>query len=381
MKAAVLSGCPPPGKCARRVLYPALFLTAVGLVMVFSTLAGRLAARGEPADLMDPLWEQSAKLAAGLLALAVGYAANPSFWLERHRLVFGAAVALLALVLVPGLGVVQHGARRWLDLGIGFQPVELARVALVIHLAARLGGSRRSAETDARSLAGVLATVSLPVILLLFQPDFGSALFFVGLTFLVLLLAGVPIAHLAAVAGAGLSVVLLAGLGLDHVRHRIAAFLDPALGYQARQSLLALGAGGLLGSGLGAGITKLGYLPMVSNDFVLAAVGEEAGFVGTSLVLFAFVALLWGGLGTAHRQRNPARYLLASGLALSLALQALLNVAVVTAAVPTKGIALPFVSSGGSSLVACLFAVGLLARLAAETEGRPAALQDGGNDG
>ncbi len=365
---------------ARSLQGVVLFLLLLGAVMIFSTRGPGAALDGGFAAAWGPLLQQGVKVTVGVLLFALGASLAPRRLLRHADLLLLLAFVLLALVWIPGVGAKINGARRWFSFGPGFQPVELARVALIVWLAARLDRIGPGVKDFAR---GLLPTAAVPgglAVLLLLQPDFGSALFFVGLSSLLLILAGARVTHFAGMLLVALPILIgYAATSLGHVQRRIEQFLSADLGHQAKQSLLALGSGGLTGVDLGAGMSKLGYLPMVSSDFILAAIGEELGFVGTSLVILAFLLFTILGARVAFAQRSIGTFVLAAGLTLSIAMQAIVNVAVVTAAVPTKGIALPFLSAGGSSLALSLFAVGVLVRLArAPDDAAPAELPEAG---
>jgi len=340
-------------------------LLLLGLVMIHATRSPLVAQEAGVDVAWGPLLKQAAKLAVGVLMFALGLSLEPKRLLRLSPWILGATAALLAVVWIPGVGAELNGARRWFAFGPGFQPVEAARVALIIWLAARLERVGPGVRDLTRGLLPTAAVPAALAFLLLMQPDFGSALFFLGLSSLMLLLAGARASHFALVGAVALPfIALYASTSLQHVQYRIEQFLAPGLGHQAEQSLLALGTGGVSGVDLGAGMAQLGYLPMVSSDFILAAIGEQLGFIGTSIVVLSFVLFTLLGGRVALAQPTMGRFLLAAGLTLSIAIQAIVNVAVVTAATPTKGIALPFISAGGSSLALSLFAVGVLVRLA-----------------
>ncbi|MFG0320528.1 MAG: FtsW/RodA/SpoVE family cell cycle protein [Planctomycetota bacterium JB042] len=367
---------------ARSLQGVVLFLLLLGAVMIYSTRAPGAALDGGFAAAWGPLLQQGAKVLVGVLLFALGASLSPRRLLRHADLLLLLAFVLLALVWIPGVGAKINGARRWFSFGPGFQPVELARVALIVWLAARLDRIGPGVKDFARGLLPTAAVPGVLAVLLLLQPDFGSALFFVGLSSLLLILAGARVTHFAGMLLVALPILIgYAATSLGHVQRRIDQFLSADLGHQAKQSLLALGSGGLTGVDLGAGMSKLGYLPMVSSDFILAAIGEELGFVGTSLVILSFLLFTILGARVAFAQRSIGTFVLAAGLTLSIAMQAIVNVAVVTAAVPTKGIALPFLSAGGSSLALSLFAVGVLVRLArTPEEAAPAELPDVGTE-
>ncbi len=353
-------------KTARSILLIVSVLLGLGLVMVYSSTAAAAARAGDFAASAKPLLSQATKLALGIAALAVGLYGSPRFFVRHARLLLGLAFVLLAAVCVPGIGAEINKARRWIPIGSFYlQPMEVARVALILWLSVtivRLGP--RLLELR-RGLVPIAAVPAFVAVLLLRQPDFGSAVFLFGLSILLLVLGGARMSHFVLIGGVvGLACVAYALTSLDHVQFRIQQFLHPETNAQALNSQLALGSGGLAGVGLGAGVAKFGYLPMISSDFVLAGIGEELGFVGTSLVVMSFLVLTLLLARVAAAQQSRVGFLLCSGLTLSIAVQALINIAVVTGAAPTKGIALPFLSAGGSALACSCFSIGLMVNLA-----------------
>jgi len=277
-----------------------------------------------------------------------------------------ASAALLVLLWVPGLGKSVRGARRWLDLGVaGFQPSELAKVAVVLYLAGRLADPRRTKAFQ--SLSGYLRAWVVPVpflLLVLATRDLGSAVILGAAVLVVLFLADCRWHHLGLTVLVGLAAVAV--FCLEGYRwKRLLTFRDPwsdpyGAGYQLVQSFLSLGRGGVLGVGFGNGDEKLFYLPDAHTDFIFAVVGEELGLVGCCFFLLLFLAFLVIGVRIALRAPDRFGALVAAGLTFLVGMQVLVNVAVVLGMLPTKGLALPFLSYGGSALLTNLMAVGVL---------------------
>ncbi|MEK7692328.1 MAG: putative lipid II flippase FtsW, partial [Bdellovibrionota bacterium] len=308
-------------------------------------------------------------------AFMAGFARLPWRYLEKYAYVgLALAVALLAATFVPGLGFRAGGAQRWIRLfggSIGFQPAELAKVAVVIFVARQLANRQDRLQ---KFSAGVLANflVPLPVFfLLLSQPDFGSVVILTLVIFSMMFLAGVRLSHLLLVAGGSGLIGAALVLGSAYRRARLATFLDPwsdpaGKGFQIIQSLLGFHNGKIWGVGLGNGKEKLFYLPEAHNDFIFAVIGEELGYLGVVAVCLAFLGLIYLGcrIGWNHAKANPdqsrfATYL-AVGLTLLLGFQAFVNMAVVMGLLPTKGLNLPFISYGGSALFVDLISVGII---------------------
>jgi cell division protein FtsW len=280
---------------------------------------------------------------------------------------------LLVLVLVPPLAQSINGTRRWLRLGpVSFQPAELAKLALVVYLAAFLARRRDELGDVRRGFLPPLAVAAALAALVLAQPDLGACLTLMAVTFAMLYLGGTRGRHLAAVAAAALPLLALAVWIAPYRVRRITTFLDPWAdprggGFQIIQSWLALGSGGLFGRGIGESRQKLFYLPEAHTDFIFAIVGEELGFLGALALISAFVVLVWRGLRVGLRAPDLFGAHLALGITLLIATQTLINLGVVTGLLPTKGLPLPFISFGGSALLTTMLATGVLLNISQHT--------------
>jgi cell division protein FtsW len=354
----------PPLRYDPLLLGAVLLLAMLGVVMVYSASAVYAGAR-----LGDGLWffkRQLAGAGLGLLALLaamrIGYRrleklATPLLFL---------AVVLLLLLHVPGLGRAAGGARRWLMLGpIQFQPSEVVKLALVLWLARSLSRKQDKIRIFSAGLLPHLLVLGIVAALLLSEPDFGTTVVVASLTFALLFVAGARLAYLATGVVIAAPVAAFLVWSSRYRLQRVLAFLDPwadprGHGYQAVESLLAFGAGGTAGVGLGGSHQKLFFLPAAHTDFILSIVGEELGFLGVSAVLLLFAVLVWRGLKAAQAAPDPFGCYLAVGLTLLLALEALVNAGMALSLLPTKGMALPFLSYGMSSAVASLLAAGIL---------------------
>jgi cell division protein FtsW len=357
------------------LLAAVVILSGLGLVMVYSA-TGPLAL-----DLALPpqFLRQASGLAVGAVLALCAARIPVAVWYRIALPVWAFSLALLAAV--PFVGVEENGARRWLALpGLGgvFQPGEFAKLASVLAVAAVLARREGRAEVSGRRLLLGLGVGAAPAALLLAQPDLGNAVVIAALVGGVLVVAGARLRFLLApalLAAAGIAVYVAVR---PYAYRRWVGFLDPwesaqSQGFQLVQSFVAFGLGGLFGTGWGDGRQKLRYLPEAHTDFILSVVAEELGLAGVLVVLGAFVALLIAGARIALRARQRFAMLLAFGTTLFLTLPALVNAAVVMGLLPTKGLTLPFLSYGRSSLVVCCLAVGLLLGLA-----RSGAAENGG---
>ncbi len=276
------------------------------------------------------------------------------------------SLVLLVMVLIPGIGVEIKGSSRWLRLGgINVQPSEFAKLALIVWLAWWMAMQKRRSQQIFRGWFVPLTVLGLFAVLILLEPDYGTTALLGVVGLLVMFMGGTRLGYLAVT-----GVVGAVGFGLmvaqNPVRRmRVLAFLEPEKyqsdeAYQLIQALYAFGLGGRSGVGLGDSLQKRHYLPEAHTDFIFAILGEELGFLSTIGVVLAFVVILVCGLNISRRAIDPFGRLLAFGITAMITLQAALNIAVVTGALPTKGIALPFISFGGSSMVTTMAMVGIL---------------------
>jgi cell division protein FtsW len=309
-------------------------------------------------------------VAVGSLALIATMALDYRHWRRTVLPFVGVSFALLLLVLVPGVGITAGGSSRWLGAGsLRIQPSELAKLAVLLFTADLLA-RRVDAVRDWRmALRPVLLTTGLLAMLVLLQPDMGTAMLMVLIVLVLLFVGGVPLFSMAGVgAVTGAAAVVLAKVE-GYRWDRISSFRDPFgnfsdTGYQVSQSLVALGTGHVGGVGLGASRAKWGFLPNAHTDFIFAIVGEELGLVGTCLVVGLFVVFAVLGIRTALRAPDRFGMLLAGGVTAWVCGQAAVNMGAVTGLLPVTGVPLPFVSFGGSSLVVTMAATGILLNIA-----------------
>ncbi len=340
-------------------------LVMFGIIMVFSASAAL-----SPAAFYRVLALQLG-CALGCFALLFFFMGWDYRYLNRNAAVIGLLSLTVLLLLLVFFFPAKNGAHRWIQLPFfDFQPAELAKVSLMVFLAWYL--ERYGAEINQPR---VLALCGLPLAVILglivVQPDLGTVLCLAAIGVLMLFLAQIRWAYILIVAVASLPALYFFLFRVSFRWKRLLAFLDPfndplGASYHIRQSLLAIGNGGILGQGLGEGKAKLFFLPESNTDFIYAVIGEELGLWGSLLVLALFGILLWRGLRAAIHAPDRFGSYLALGLTLVLVLQALINMSVALSLVPTKGITLPFISKGGSSLLMSSIAAGLLLNVAQE---------------
>jgi cell division protein FtsW len=295
-------------------------------------------------------------------------------WFERiaYPLLLCTALALV-MVLIPGLGVARGGARRWVPIGpFSFQPSEFAKIAVVLYLARSIA---RKGDRMAHFTTGVLPhliVVGICALCIAAQPDFGTAAILVLVLLLMLHGGGARPVHLISLGLAALPAIIFALVHAPYRWRRILAFLDPwrysqDIAFQLVQSLIAFGSGGLTGVGLGESKQKMFFLPEAHTDFIFALIGEELGVCGALLVLALFAIIGMRGFRVAMRHPDSFASMLAFGVTLMILLEAVVNVGVVVGLLPTKGLALPFLSYGGSALIGTMVQVGILAALSRMT--------------
>jgi cell division protein FtsW len=317
-------------------------------------------------------------LLAGLAAATFGARMDYRRWLKLAWPIFGVTLVLLALVYVPGVGRNIKGSHRWIRLpaGLTFQPSELAKFATICLMASWYGTRRRQRAGFKGGLLipGLLLASMLGLIV--FETDFGATILIGATGGGMMFVAGAPIVYL-------LGTGVLGGAGLAWMisqnrqrMGRIMAFMDPEKyaqdeAYQLLNAIYAFVAGGIGGVGLGQSLQKQHYLPEAHTDFIFAIIGEELGIPGSLGVVLLFVAFFFCGLRISGRAADPGGRLMAFGITLLVSLQATLNIAVVTGCLPTKGLPLPFISFGGTSLVVVLFMVGVLVNIAHQGADRP----------
>ena len=345
------------------VLFATMTLLAIGIVMVFSASWYMVSAsRG---DVYFQLRRQAFWALLGIGGML--FFSNYDYWkLKRWtNLSMLVSVILLLAVFTP-IGIEINGARRWLGVGgLTGQPSDLAKVALLLFAAAYLSRKDIQVKNFLTGTFPVLAIMGTFFLLILMQPDLGTAVAMAGTVMVVVFVAGMPLKQLSLIGIATLPMVAYLMASEPYRLRRLMSFRDPwadplDTGYQIIQSLYALGPGGLFGVGLGHGRQKMFYLPEPHSDFIFAVIGEELGFIGTSSVVILFALLLWRGFKVALMAPDSFGSLLATGITAMIGLQALINMGVVTGSIPVTGINLPLISAGGSSLLFTMCSIGVL---------------------
>lgn len=345
------------------LLFSVLALSSIGLVMVFSASPTMALKMG---DSYYFLKRHIFCLLLGFSALYFGLRLelkNLKKWAGAILLV---SIMILLLVYIPGVGRKISGASRWVDLFFfSLQPSELVKFTTILFLASVLSNWKDRIKDFMRGLLPLLILIGLISGIIIKQPDLGTAISITCSAFVLLFVAGSRYVHLGLIGGIGLAGVLGLSLSSAYRLKRMVAYLNPwkdpqGIGFHIIQSLLAVGSGGFLGLGLGASRQKFFYLPQQFTDFIFAILCEELGFVGGTGVIILFILFMARGLRIAFSAPDYFSFLLATGLASWLTLQALINIMVVVGLIPTTGIPLPFISYGGTATIINLFSVGIL---------------------
>ena len=359
----------------RWLLLIGLALLAFGLLMVAS--ASMEVAAKNYHNTFYFFYRQLIFSGLGLGAAVIVFRLDMDVWSKLSPFLLIVAYIMLVAVLIPGIGHQVNGSRRWIGLGsFGGQVSELAKVFWIIFLAGFLERRKQEIMCSARGFAKPMLLLGGIVLLLLLEPDFGAAVVLIAVTLGLLFIAGVPLRYYAMLIVSVMIAVAGLAAASPYRLERLTTFLNPwanqfGSGYQLTQALIAFGRGGWFGQGLGDSVQKLFYLPEAHTDFLFAVIAEELGFLGVMLVISLFAILVFRALKISFRALLSQQYFvgyLAAGLALCLGVEAIINIGVNTGVLPTKGLALPFISYGGSSLIVNCMIIAMLLRI--DHEGR-----------
>ena len=337
---------------------------ALGIVLVYS--ASIVSAEQNFGDARFYLKRQSIYALISLGVMGVAMNIHYSIWERVSKFVLLAGLAGLVVVLIPGVATSVKGAVRWISLGpIRIQPSEIIKLAWIIFLAAFISARGQLIHNFRTGWVQPLILMGLIALLLMSQPDFGSTLICAGMMVLLLWVGGARWKHLLAIMSGGVGLVIAAVISEPYRMKRIMAFINPSadqlsVSYHIRQALISFGSGDWFGLGLGESKQKLFYLPEAHTDFVFSILGEEMGLLGVVFVIGLYAIFVWRGLRLTRLTMNTFGGMLAFGLTAEIGFQAVTNMAVSMALLPTKGLTLPFVSFGGSSLVTLSLASGIL---------------------
>ena len=347
------------------ILLCVTLIFALGLMMVFNTSSAEILDRALDRNLHQACLRQIVYAAAGLffalLVSRIGY----THLIRCTPLLLAATCVLLLLVFVPGIGKVRNGSHRWLGIGaLTFQPSEFVKYLLpMAYIEWYL--RRKRQDVQFWTFCKVIACLAIPMFLVMIEPDNGTTAVMGASLVPLFFLTGIRFKYWALPMVVMISIGVIAAYQLPYIRGRIQVYLHPELdlkgkGHQPYQAKIAAGSGGLLGRGPGASLQKLTYLPEAQNDYIAAIYAEEFGFAGILLLIILYMLFAFGGFSIAMRSPNPAGTYLAATITFLIALQAFLNLGVVSGLLPSKGVNLPFFSQGGSSLITNMIGLAVL---------------------
>ncbi|MDX1358215.1 MAG: putative lipid II flippase FtsW [Clostridia bacterium] len=341
-----------------------LILIALGIVMVFS--ASTPAAKNQFDNIYHYLTQQLIAFGVGLIAMVAASYVNYNVYKKAGWFIFGGALALIIIVLIPGIGTVYNNARRWITIG-GFdlQPSEIYKFAIIVLFSKLMSEDKIKTGRFFKGYLLYIAILAVSAVLLISEPHLSGTIIILSIGFILLFAGGAKLWHLLVTIVPGAAGIAYVAMYTEYMRERIVTWLDPFAyaqgdGYQVVQSLYAIGSGGLLGKGAGKSMQKFLYIPEPQNDFIFAILAEELGFIGVIVVISLFVMLMYQGFKVAKNSPDKFAGLMATGISALIFIQAVLNIAVVTGSVPATGISLPFFSAGGTGLVMFMGEIGIL---------------------
>lgn len=341
-----------------------LILLSIGIIMVFSASAPY--SYSVYKDVYYILKRQLFYAVLGIIVMLVTMNMDYRIFGKLSPLLFAASIALLILVLVPGIGIVENGAKRWISLfGIRFQPSEIAKLGVILFFSWSVSKRKDTLNSFFKGFFPYLVLLGIIAFLLMKQPHLSCTIIIMVVACIILFCAGAKIKHfmLLAVPAVGAFTALV--IFVDYIRDRVLSFINPwndprDTGYNAIQSLYAIGSGGLFGRGLGKSMQKFLYLPFPHNDFIFSVIAEELGFIGVLTIITLFMIFTWRGIKVALNAPDLFGSLTAIGITSLISIQTLLNIGVVTSSIPPTGVSLPLFSYGGTSLVLILGSIGIL---------------------
>jgi len=354
------------------IMISALTLMALGLTMVFN--ASTVMAQSQYNDPYFFIKRQFLYAVLGIGVLLLGRAIDYHYYRRLAYPFLFISLICLILVFIPGIGGKVRGAARWIKLGpCNLQPSEFAKLAIALFLAYSLTKKQEKMKVFSIGFAPHLVVAGIFIVLVGLEPDFGTAITISAIVFTMLFVGGTRLTHILLALGGGVTLAVIMVLRDPKKLGRVFSYLDPwkhgqDVGYQLKQSLLAIGSGGLWGLGPGQSRAKLFYLPDAHTDFIISIFSEETGFLGVMLVLALFAILVYRGFRLSLQAQDSFGSYLALSLTLLIGLPAIINLGVVTGIFPTKGLSLPFLSYGGSSLLANLLAVGILLNISKQVK-------------
>ena len=356
----------------KAILFPVLLLSGIGIIMVYSASSSiGMETHGSAFFYMK---KQVLFFCISLCVMFVTASFPYKFYRNFSYFILFAAILLLVAVLFPALSIKAGGANRWIHIaGITFQPSEFAKLALILFLGYSLSKKQEQIRLFSVGFFPHLVVFFLLSLLIIIQPDFGTVVVLGMITWSMMFIAGVKLIHLLSPLPLVIPVLYFFVYKVDYRLERILVFLNPwadhyNAGYQITHSLKAFGSGGIFGKGIGLGMQKMHYLPEPHTDFIFSIIGEELGLIGVIIILCLYLILLLKGVNIAKKAGTVFGAITAAGLTIYLALQVIINTGVALGALPTKGLTLPFISYGGTSLIINMAAIGILMNIGASKD-------------
>lgn len=352
------------------VIYIAIALLGFSIVTVFSTDTTGFGSNVNSYQFLKHLlW-----ILIGSVLLAIMTKVDYRYLQKLSIPILVISFILLLLVMIPGIGTVTNGARRWIRFGniLGIQPSEFSKLAIIIFISSYIAKNQDRMYEFKRGYLLPFMIVGVTSALVIKEPDFGTSVFIIILSLIMLIVGGTRIIFILLTFMASAPFIYEMLFDNSYKETRMTAFLNPwedpaGAGYHIIQSWIALGSGGITGLGIGGSKQKLFFLPESSSDFIFTIIGEEFGFIGVMVIICLFLLLIWQGLKIAHEAGDILGFFLGFGITVMFGLQAIINIAVVSGSLPTKGIPLPLVSSGGSSLLFSMIGIGILINIARQS--------------
>ncbi len=355
------------------IMYLVTTLLVIGIITIYSTSSAKVASGAHSINttfLRHVMW-----VTIALIGMLIMRKTDYHHLQKYSTAIFIVALVGLVVVLIPTIGANINGARRWIRIGIiGYQPSEFAKLAMIIFMSGYIAKHREKMSTFVKGFVVPIILIGIVSLLILKGPDFGTAMFVSMISFILIMAGGTRIVYVIFTMIASIPHIYQIMHNIPAYRlKRLLAFVDPwqdpmGFGYQIIQSWIALGSGGVAGLGMGESRQKLFFLPMSDNDFIFSIIGEEFGLIGTTSIVIMFALLTWQGIRVCKATPDLFGFFLSLGITVLLALQAAVNIAVVTGSIPTTGLPLPFISTGGSSILLSMLGIGILLNIAKQSE-------------
>lgn len=346
------------------LLISVIAISIFGIIMIYSS--SNIWAEYKFNDAFKYLKMQGLFLIVGIVLMIIISKIPYKYYLDKANIILVICFVLLILVLIPGIGKIRNGSRSWFGVGgLGIQPSEFMKLALIIFISKYLHKNERNNISIKKDILPILFITLLTFGLIMLQPDFGTGVIIVMSIIGILFISGLKMRFfiIAGIFGAvgAVALILIAPYRFERILSFINPWVDPlGTGFQAIQSLFAIGPGGLLGLGLGNSIQKHFYLPEPQTDFIFSIISEELGFAGILIVASLFITIIYKGISISIKQNDKFAKYLSFGISFSIAFQTILNLMVVVGLIPVTGVTLPFLSYGGSSLLVSMFSIGII---------------------